>query len=80
MHGKPLGIEPQASDLSCRRSDQRATTTPQQPSTLLQYLSLKNKPMMKGKARVTKPPRHQTPNIGKHMIIFVTILINNNWW
>ena len=27
--------------------------------------------MMKGKAGVTKPPRHQTPNIGKHMIIFV---------
>ena len=25
--------------------------------------------MMKGKAGVTKPPRRQTHNIGKHMII-----------
>ena len=33
---------------------------------------------MKGKAGVTIPPRRQTPNIGKHMIILVTILINNN--
>ena len=33
--------------------------------------------MMKGKVGVIiiKPPRHLSPNIGKHMIIFVTILI-----
>ena len=30
---------------------------------------------MKGKVGVIKPPRHLSPNIGKHMIIFVTILI-----
>ena len=39
--------------------------------------------MMNGKVGVIKPPRHLSPNIGKHMIIFVTILItttgSKNW-